>query len=281
MLKGPRNNERSKVQLNRFEIRRPEIMNRSMFAMVALVVVAGCQTAEETAPAQHETFTVVSADARSHIHKIAYGETAGPVRASGFGYSFLQFEAKAGDNVDVLVTTQDGHAVAFLIDADGGNIGRCDQSDGKSRDAHLTAPIAADGSYYIAFRDRGYNRASFFVTLKGSGLFNCASDADCVAVPRAECCPHGYKEAVNARETEAYLATYACAQSPRPLCSRLWVQDSRVAQCDRSVGKCAMVAVEDIVCGGFANLHSCPEGYACQAEGPGADRLGKCVASAN
>jgi hypothetical protein len=253
-------------------------MNRSAFVMVAMVMVAGCST-QEAAPAQHETFTLVSADARQHIQKIAYGETAGPIHASGFGYSFLQFEAKAGDNVDVVVKSHDGHALAFLIDSDGNNIGRCDD-DGKSRAAHLTAPIAADGSYYIAFRDRNYNRATFTVTLKGSGLFNCASDGDCVAVPRVECCPHGYKEAVNAHEVEAYQATYACTANPRLLCAQFIAVDNRVAQCDRSVGKCTMVAVEDIVCGGFANFHGCPEGFECKPEGPGADRFGHCAAVA-
>src|SRR4051794_13742947 len=95
VLRGPHANrtQQSAAQPNDRDTE-TEIMNRSMFAMVALVMVAGCQT-EETSPT-HETFTLVSADARNHIQKIAYGETAGPIRASGFGYSFLQFDAKAG-----------------------------------------------------------------------------------------------------------------------------------------------------------------------------------------
>jgi len=253
-------------------------MNRFMSTMFAMVMVAGCQT-QETTPA-HETFTLVSADARSNIDKIEYGTTSEPIRVGAFSYSWLQFDAKAGDNVDVLVHTTNGRAVAFLIDADGGNIGNCD-SDGRSRDAHLTAPIAADGTYYIAFRDRSYNRATFTVTLKGHGLYDCTSDRDCVAVQRVECCPHGYKDAVNANETEAYKETRACAQNPRPFCTLNWIDDTRVAQCDRAVNKCVMVEIEKIVCGGFANFHNCPEGYLCQSEGPGADRFGKCVAVSN
>jgi hypothetical protein len=251
-------------------------MNRSMYTLFALVALAGCQPQEKT-PA-HETFTIMNADSHRNIPTIAYGATSKPI-CTGGTYGWLKFEAKAGDNVDIWVKAQDGgDAVVFLLDDHLGNVGSNDDADATTLDAHLVKPIAVSGTYYIGFRDYGFNDATFTVSLKGSGLYDCQTDSDCVAVPRVECCPHGVKEAVNVNEVDAYKETNTCT-IPKPFCTQIWIDDSRVAQCDRSVNRCVMIAPTDIVCGGFANFHQCPAGFSCQPEGPGADRFGKCVAS--
>jgi hypothetical protein len=68
----------------------------------------------------------------------------------------------------------------------------------------------------------------------------CSSDADCVAVPRAVCCNHGWKEAVAVTEKDAYARDFACKQVPRPMCPMFIVRDARVAKCDTQQKLCVM-----------------------------------------
>jgi hypothetical protein len=70
----------------------------------------------------------------------------------------------------------------------------------------------------------------------------CASDADCVAVPRAVCCNHGWKEAVAATQKDAYARDFACKEVPRPMCPMFMVRDARVAKCDAQQRLCVMAA---------------------------------------
>ena len=69
----------------------------------------------------------------------------------------------------------------------------------------------------------------------------CNTDADCLAVARAGCCPHGWKEAVAAPQKDAYARDFACTQSPRPMCPMFMVRDGRVAKCDGREHLCEMV----------------------------------------
>lgn len=112
-------------------------------------------------------------------------------------------------------------------------------------------------------------------------LYACQTDADCVAVEKAGCCPNGYLVAVNKDEVDAYAATYACT-ARSPICPTYVVQDTRVAQCDFQAHQCRMMAPTDIHCGGFiapARQHQCPAGYVCQL-GSVPDVGGSCVAAA-
>jgi hypothetical protein len=106
----------------------------------------------------------------------------------------------------------------------------------------------------------------------------CSTDADCVAVPRGGCCSNGYNEAVNKHHTQAYASATKCALHPHPMCPMFLVHDTRVAQCDGAKKQCAMVAIDDIKCGGFIqNAHQCPTGYSCSHVGVNPDVGGKCV----
>jgi hypothetical protein len=106
----------------------------------------------------------------------------------------------------------------------------------------------------------------------------CATDSDCVAVPRGGCCQNGYNEAVNKHHTKAYANASKCTLNPRPMCPMFMVHDTRVAQCNTATNKCAMVAIGDIKCGGFIqSAHQCPTGYSCSHAGVNPDVGGKCV----
>jgi hypothetical protein len=69
----------------------------------------------------------------------------------------------------------------------------------------------------------------------------CAADADCVAVARAACCNHGWKEAVSRSQKDAYAQDFACKAARRPICPMFMVRDARAAKCDVQQKLCVMV----------------------------------------
>ncbi|MGZ3408109.1 MAG: hypothetical protein ACXVAN_16780 [Polyangia bacterium] len=111
-------------------------------------------------------------------------------------------------------------------------------------------------------------------------FYKCDTDADCVAVDKAGCCPNGFLVAVNKNEVKAYDDKYACT-TPPAACPLFVVHDTRVAQCDFQKHSCQMIDPTQIRCGGFiapAMQHHCPTGYECHYQGV-PDLPGSCVAS--
>lgn len=92
----------------------------------------------------------------------------------------------------------------------------------------------------------------------------CSVDADCVAVPRVGCCHNGWNEAVNAQQTDAYAASFTCADT-HTICPMYRISDKRTPECSNVTHLCEMVKPEDVRCGGMvANSHACPKPYACR-----------------
>jgi hypothetical protein len=250
-------------------------MLRSLCLLVAGSTLAACAQGKD--PAAVTTFAVAATS--SEVATIAYGQTSPSIKVdAGKKHSGrLQFTGNRGDSVDIWVRSSNGDAVATVVDAAQTTLTTNDDADCTVSDSHLVLTLPADGAYQIVFRDYDWKRASFQVTLAGSGVFTCAADADCVAVDKAGCCHNGWLDAVAAASVESYNVLYECSESA-PICAQYKVVDTRVAICDRTVGHCAMVQPADIVCGGFAPQHGCPTGFSCQADGPGADRTGHCAA---
>jgi hypothetical protein len=69
----------------------------------------------------------------------------------------------------------------------------------------------------------------------------CATDEDCVAVPRVGCCHDGTNEAVAVTEREAYLGSFVCPVA-HPICPLVVVRDTRTPQCDAATHLCTLVA---------------------------------------
>ena len=179
-------------------------MTRHLTALAAFALIAGCQTADK-APV-HDTFTKLSdgkADSAS-ISSISYGKTSKAIKVKANTYGWLQFTGNIGDDVDVWVRSTNGDAVAFVLDANDSPLASNDDASKSTTDSHVTAMLPADGTYYIAFRDYYYSAATFTVQLNGSGVFSCAVDSDCIAVPLAGCCDNGYLAAVNKTRSEDY-----------------------------------------------------------------------------
>ncbi len=112
-------------------------------------------------------------------------------------------------------------------------------------------------------------------------FYQCQTDADCVAVEKAGCCPNGYLVAVNKDEVEAYDTKYACTTPPAS-CPMFVVNDTRVAQCDFQAHQCQMIEPTAIRCGGFIapeRQHQCPTGFECNFQGHVPDVPGACQAA--
>ncbi len=109
-----------------------------------------------------------------------------------------------------------------------------------------------------------------------SATYSCKVDSDCTAISKGGCCPNGWKVAVNKSHVASYEASHEC--SDPQICPLYVIDDTRVAECNTAKGKCALVAPEDIKCGGFTtNPHKCPKGYLCEANHI-PDVPGDCVA---
>jgi hypothetical protein len=94
-------------------------------------------------------------------------------------------------------------------------------------------------------------------------FYACKVDSDCVAVPKVGCCNNGYKEAVNAKSTDAYAKSFVCP-TPNAMCAQFLVNDNRAPECSAETGKCELVAIDKIACGALhTNPHACPTGYRC------------------
>src|SRR5580704_10579617 len=101
----------------------------------------------------------------------------------------------------------------------------------------------------------------------GADFYSCTLDSDCVAVPKATCCPNGYLEAVNKQSVEAYRSSLVCERRHR-ICPQFRVMDRRQALCGNESRKCEMVQPDRIVCNGPGpNPHSCPNGTQCDGSG--------------
>jgi hypothetical protein len=252
------------------------MMPRSLCLLVAGATLAGC--AQSKAPVAAQELSVTAADS-SAIATLVYGQTSAPVTVrAGRHTGAVQFVGNRGDAVGIWVRSQEGDAVAAVVGSDNVPLAINDDADFTTSDSHVTLTLPADGTYRVVFHDFDYARASFTVSLTGSGVFSCAVDSDCVAVAKAGCCHNGYLDAIGAGQAESYDALYECAES-NPICAQFQVVDTRVAICDRAAHHCAMIEPTDISCGGLAAQHGCPAGFVCQPEGPGADRLGHCAAA--
>jgi len=110
------------------------------------------------------------------------------------------------------------------------------------------------------------------VTADAGDFYSCASDSDCIAVPRVGCCFNGGMEAVNKSSADAYKASFTC-DKPNPICPQYRRIDRRQPECS-DAKRCEMVKIDAIVCG--AN-HQCPQGSTCQASDGG---TGSCAVNA-
>jgi hypothetical protein len=100
---------------------------------------------------------------------IAVGETKSVPYANPPRYRALAFTGSAGQAIEAWVRSTDGDAVAFLLDASFKSLATNDDADGTTKDARVKATLSASGTYYVAFRERDLEPATFNVSLALAG----------------------------------------------------------------------------------------------------------------
>ncbi|HEY4180921.1 MAG TPA: hypothetical protein VGM90_28960 [Kofleriaceae bacterium] len=265
--------------------------NPGLLVSIALSLAPACAQDAKTAPT--DEFSALSgldekSDAFSYQMKtlgtLAYGDTsASKAYSKTPRYRAYKFDGTAGDKVDVWVRSEDGDAVAWLLDKSYHVLASNDDGDDSTLDSHLVAtlPDSTSTTHWIVYREYNRSSAHFTVELGGGPAWSssCQTDADCVAVSRGGCCPNGVNVAVAVGAEADYADANACAVTPHPVCPFAVIRDTRVAQCNFTTNHCEMIAPEDISCGGFiANAHHCPSDYTCQLTVNHPDTPGKCVA---
>jgi hypothetical protein len=234
------------------------------------------------APTADDQALVIAPKTTRVVGSIEYGQTSADVKySSSPKYRAFSFTAQKGDHVDAWVRSDDGDAMAWLLNARFEILDKNDNAATGVSDSHIQHTLGVAGTHYIAFREHDSQSASFKVYLNVAGVgnfYSCQADSDCVAVPVAECCGTGHKMAVNKHQTTAYENSYTCPQ-PNQVCPLYLIDDTRQAECDVVSHQCQMVDITAIHCGGFTvNPHQCPSGYSCKYGGV-PDVPGKCVAN--
>jgi hypothetical protein len=254
--------------------------------LLASALLAACAQSPKTAVSDDFSGLDAKADSFSYRMKIVgsldYGHTSSSTKYTKTPrYRAFKFAGNEGDHVDVWVRSTDGgDAVAWVLDNGFHVVASNDDADATTTDAHVTATLPANASatHYIVFRDYYTDTAHFTVDLADAHPYDtsCQTDADCIAVDAAGCCPDGTDVAVNANAGDAYAAYAVCTMPPQT-CPQHVVVETRVAQCNFTTNHCEMIQPEDIHCGGFiARTHACPDNFACHFSGV-PDVGGSCV----
>jgi hypothetical protein len=100
---------------------------------------------------------------------LAYGETSRPTPYSNPPrYRAYFFVGVAGDSVDLWARSSDGDAVMWLATSTFKAIAFDDDADASTHDAHIATMLPESGTFYVVFRERDLEPATFSVTLAGS-----------------------------------------------------------------------------------------------------------------
>lgn len=127
----------------------------------------GCAGAVES-EAQSTEDSELSASRVQVLGAIDFGDTKLASYTSSPKYRAYSLKAKAGDHVDLWVRSTNGDAVAYLLDASFATKITNSDANATTRDAHIEATIPADGTYYVAFRNRAAAAADFSILLDWS-----------------------------------------------------------------------------------------------------------------
>jgi hypothetical protein len=139
------------------------IMYRKLCMLLAVSALAACRPAVK-APV-HDTFTKVGkADA---IAPLGYGATSKVVKTRG-DYGWFKIDGRAGDQIEVTVTSPNGDAVAFVLDENDDVVAVNDDANALTSDSHVVTTLPTSGTYYLAFREYSFAPASFTVALEGT-----------------------------------------------------------------------------------------------------------------
>ena len=94
-------------------------------------------------------------------------------------YREFQIEGRAGDLLDVWILSSDGNAIAWVTDSKYAILGKNNDANRSTRDAHIVLTLTKTDSYHVIFREVNFRDASFVVTLASTEPSHCAGFRTC------------------------------------------------------------------------------------------------------
>jgi cysteine-rich repeat protein len=137
------------------------------FSFVVATLVAGCGTPvildESSSSSAIGELRILADD--EIVGDLGFGETVGPIAYTDTPkYRALRVQALAGDLLDARIRTTDGEAIAWILASDFRTLA-ASALEPRRRDATVTHRAASAGTYYVAFRERDQENATFAVSL--------------------------------------------------------------------------------------------------------------------
>jgi hypothetical protein len=105
------------------------------------------------------------------VGSIAYGETKSGIAYDDTNtYRALTFQGAAGDEVAIDASAASADARLWLLAANYRTLETNDDASSSTNDARIVHRLTKTGTYYIVFREKNYEDASFTITLNDTSV---------------------------------------------------------------------------------------------------------------
>jgi len=148
------------------------------------------------------------------------------------------------------VRSADGDAVAFLTDARFKSLATNDDADASTKDAHVTASLPSAGDYYLVFRERDEEPATFQVSLSTSGAIGVDAGPPAPPEPGTPCTT--IDEIASRACGACGIQRTICLPSRTPGGPATWGEYAACA--DEKMDGCIPGTVEEVSCGNCGKL---------------------------
>lgn len=138
------------------------------FALVlACLAPAACAAPSDVDPIGASEDALRALSSAEIVGSLAYGHTSAAVDyVDGPTYRAFTFVGAAGDKIQIDVRAADADAKAWLLAPTFLTLRSNDDASAATRDSQIEYTLSAAGTYYIAFREKNFEDASFTVSLK-------------------------------------------------------------------------------------------------------------------
>ncbi|MFO0667364.1 MAG: PPC domain-containing protein [Polyangiaceae bacterium] len=131
---------------------------RAGLFLLSLVATQGC-AASDSETESDEASSDVRVGSRQGV--ITPGSNKYVRFVTGPLATVYSFTATKGQQVDFWVSTNDGDAVAYVLDAQTRELASNDDASSSTQNAHVSTRIPADGRYFVGFREKNGRPATF------------------------------------------------------------------------------------------------------------------------
>jgi hypothetical protein len=145
------------------------LARRVSFALMLSFAAAAtaCSAGDPSEPEAESTDAELSAGTILDLGSIAPGETKTVAYTPSPKHRAFSFVAKKGQTVDFWVRAPGGDAVAYILKPNRANLAQNDDADATTYDAHVSAKIKSDGTYFVAMKELKGRSLQLNVTFTG------------------------------------------------------------------------------------------------------------------